>query len=338
MPRINQQWLLTSRPHGEPSESNFTWNESPLPALADGEVLVRNIYLSLDPTNRGWMNETATYLPPIPLGSVMRGGAIGIVEESRNPAFAAGDIVQGLLGWQLYFIGAGPGLTKLPPLPLPLTAHLGLLGHIGLTAYYGLLDVGKPKPGETLVVSAAAGAVGSLVGQIGKIKELHVVGIAGGPEKCRWLTEELGFDAAIDYRSEDVAASLRQHCPKGVDIYFDNVGGRILEAVLSVIRLGARIPICGMISQYNNTAPQPGPSNLVNLIVFRALMQGFLVSDYMSRAEPAMRELIGWHLAGRLKYRLDLSEGLASAPSALRKLFTGANTGKLAVHISPEPA
>jgi NADPH-dependent curcumin reductase CurA len=338
MSRTNQQWLLTSRPHGEPSQDNFTWRESPVPPLNDGEILVRVVYLSLDPTNRGWMNETATYLPPIPLGNVMRGGALGVVEESRNASFAPGDMVQGLLGWQLYAVSNGAGLSKLPPLPIPLTAHLGLLGHIGLTAYYGLLDVGKPKAGETLVVSAAAGAVGSLVAQIGKIKDLRVVGIAGGPAKCRWLTEELGVDAAIDYRSEDVPAKLREQCPKGIDIYFDNVGGKILEAALAHIRLGARIPLCGMISQYNNARPEPGPSNLVNLIVQRALIQGFLVSDYMSRAEPALRELIGWHMQGRLKFRVEIDDGLPNAPNSLRKLFTGANTGKLAVRVSPEPA
>lgn len=334
---LNRQWLLASRPEGHVSAGNFAWREEPLPGLKPGEFLIRTVYLSLDPTNRAWMNAADTYLPAIPLGGVMRGIAIGAVAESQHPSFQKGDIVQGLTGWQEYAISDGAGISKLPPLPVPLTAHFGLLGHIGLTAYYGLLDVGKPKEGETLVVSAAAGAVGSLVGQIGKIKGCRVVGIAGGPQKCAWLTGELGFDAAVDYRKEDVLAALRRHCPKGIDIYFDNVGGAILNAALALINNHARIPLCGMISQYNADHPVPGPVNLPMLISRRGTIQGFIILDYLAKAEQGVRELISWYAQGKLKYRLDIAEGLENAPQALLKLFSGANTGKLLVRVSPEP-
>src|SRR6185503_14734833 len=266
--RMNRQWRLAARPQGTFKDSDFKWTEEPVRDLEDGEMLVHNKYISLDPTNRGWASDRDTYLPAVKLGDVMRGGSIGVVEESRNSNFAVGDHVSGLLGWQEYAVVDGSGVGKLPQIPgLPMTAHLGLFGHIGLTAYYGLLDVGKPKAGETLVVSAAAGAVGSLVGQIGKIVGCRVVGIAGGEEKCRWLTEELGFDGAIDYKSEPVLESLKRHCPKGIDIYFENVVGEILDAVLSLINIKARISLCGLISQYNATKPAPGPYNLVQLVI-----------------------------------------------------------------------
>ena len=227
-------------------------------------------------------------------------------------------------------------MTKLPPIPLPLSAHFGLLGHIGLTAYFGLIEVAQAKAGETLVVSAAAGAVGSLAVQIGKILGMRVVGIAGGPEKCRWLIEELGADGVVDYKSEDVAEGLRRTCPNGIDVDFENVGGRTLEAVLGRINLNARIALCGMISQYNASGPEPGPSNLGRLLMQRGRIQGFIMLDYLGRAQEGVEKLIGWHLAGRLKYRLDVSDGLALAPAALGKLFTGANTGKVLVKLSEE--
>jgi len=332
--RINRQWRLAARPQGTFKDSDFKWTEEPVPALNDGQVLIHNKYLSLDPTNRGWANETDTYLPAVKLGDVMRGGAIGVVEESLNPNFKVGDHVSGLLGWQEYAVTEGAGLAKLPDNPaIPLTAYMGLFGHIGLTAYYGLLDVGQPKAGETLVVSGAAGAVGSLVGQIGKIKGLHVVGIAGSDEKCLWLTDELGFDAAINYKTENVFEALKQACPKGIDVYFENVGGAILEAVLAQINLGARISLCGLISQYNATEPPPGPRNLAMLIIRRARIQGFLVSDYMDRAQEAMMALGGWLLRGKIKYRVDVVEGLEQAPKAINKLFDGSNQGKLVVKV-----
>ncbi len=335
--KTNQQWLIAARPQGEAKESDFRWNEESVPELADGQVLIRTIYISLDPTNRVWMNEAESYLPALALGSVMRGGGIGVVEESRNPGFAKGDLVQGLLGWQQYSLSDGMGLGKLPQgVPVPLTAFFGLLGHIGLTAYFGLLDITDPQPGETLVVSTAAGAVGSLVGQIGKIKGCRVVGLTGSDEKCRWITDELGFDAAINYKTENVSEALKRHCPKGIDIYFDNVGGAILEAVLNQINLGARISVCGMISQYCAAAPLPGPANLANLIMKRARMQGFLCTDYMPRAEEGFTQMIGWLMKGKLKYRVDVVQGLENAPRALHKLFDGSNAGKLIVQVGPE--
>jgi NADPH-dependent curcumin reductase CurA len=332
--RINRQWRLAARPVGNFKDSDFEWTEKPVPALNEGELLVHNEYISLDPTNRGWANETDTYLPAVKLGDVMRGGAIGVVEESRNPNFKAGDRVSGLLGWQEYAVSDGTGLTKLPDNPaIPLTAYMGLFGHIGLTAYYGLLDVGQPKAGETLVVSGAAGAVGSLVGQIGKIVGCRVVGTAGSDEKCRWLTEELGFDAAINYKKENVLQALRRACPNGIDVYFENVGGEILDAVLLLMNIGARISLCGLISQYNATERVPGPYNFVMLIVKRARVQGFLVSDYMNRAQEAMTQLGRWLMEGKIKYRVDVVEGLEQTPRAVNKLFEGTNQGKLVVKI-----
>jgi NADPH-dependent curcumin reductase CurA len=310
------------------------WRESELPPLGEGEVLVRQELLSLDPINRIWMNDSDSYLPRLPLGSVMRGIGIGFVEASKHPKYAEGDTVQGLLGWQKYYQGPAEGMTKLPPIPLPLEAHFGLLGHIGLTAYFGLTEIGKAKAGETLVVSAAAGAVGSLAGQIGKILGMRVVGIAGGEKKCAWLTNDLGFDAAIDYKAADLNQELSRLCPNGVDVYFDNVGGRTLEAVLNHISLHARIVVCGMISQYNAQHPEPGPSNLGVIISQRATIQGFIVLDFLNRAMEGAMKLISWHMSGKLNYRVDMVEGLEKAPEALNRLFRGTNEGKLIVRVS----
>lgn len=335
---MNKQWRIAARPTGPVQASDFAWVEEPVPALQTGQVLVRNVYLSIDPTNRGWLNETRTYLPPVPLGSVVRGTALGVVEASANERFQPGDRVMGLLGWQLYAISDGRGLTPVPELGVPLTAHLGLFGHIGLTAYFGLLEIGQPRTGETLVVSAAAGAVGSLVGQIGKIHGCHVVGIAGTDEKCRWITAELGFDAAINYKTESVPERLKALCPRGVDIYFDNVGGLILDAVLSRINLRARIVLCGLISQYNNAGnPVPGLSNLGALLVQRARIEGFIVLDYLPRMMEAFPHLAQWYMQGKLKYRIHVVDGLEQAPAALNMLFDGANQGKLIVQVSHEP-
>jgi len=333
---MNSQWRLAQRPTGLVDDETLRLTSQPVPELKEGQIRVRILYLSLDPTNRVWMNEADSYLPAVKIGDVMRGGGIGIVEESKNPQFAVGEHVAGLLGWQKYLVSDGTGVSKPPPVGIPLTAHFGLLAHIGLTAYFGVLDIGEPKEDETMVVSAAAGAVGSLAGQIGLIKGCRVVGIAGSDEKCRWLTETLGFDAAINYRTEDLGEALKRTCPKGIDVYFENVGGKTLEAVLEHININARIPVCGMISTYNQVNPEPGPRNLSRIVMKRALMQGFLVSDYMPRAAEAVRDMVGWYLAGKIQFRLDIVEGLEKTPRALNKLFDGSNQGKLIVAVSPE--
>jgi len=331
--RLNHQWRLAARPEGLIKESDFTWTEEAVPELQDGQFLVRNLYLSLDPTMRMWATRD-TYLPAVPIGDVMRGGTIGIVEESRNANFKVGDHVSGLLGWQEYAITDGKGVNALPNLPgVPLTAHFGLFGHIGLTAYFGLLDIGQPKAGETLVVSAAAGAVGSLVGQIGKIKGCRVVGIAGADDKCKWIVDELGFDAAINYKTENVAEALKKHCPNGIDIDFENVGGEIMDAVLAQINLRARIVLCGLISGYNATTPVPGPYNFANILIQRARVEGFIVLDYAPRAMECMMEMGKWLMEGKIKYRIDEVDGLKGAPTALNRLFEGTNIGKLVVKI-----
>lgn len=331
--KVNHQWQLAARPEGLIKETDFNWVEAAVPELQDGQILVRNLYLSLDPTMRMWATKD-TYLPAVKIGEVMRGGTIGVVEESRNPKFKEGDHVTGLLGWQEYAVSDGKGLNVLPNLPgVPLTAHFGLFGHIGMTAYFGLLDIGKPQPGETLVVSAAAGAVGSLVGQIGKIKGCHVVGIAGADDKCKWIVDELGFDAAINYKTENVYQALKKHCPNGIDIDFENVGGEIMDAVLAQINLRARIALCGLISGYNATEPVPGPYNFANILVQRARVEGFIVLDYAPRAMECMTELGKWLMEGKIKYRIDEVDGLKGAPLALNKLFEGTNIGKLVVKI-----
>jgi NADPH-dependent curcumin reductase CurA len=318
-------------------ESDFEWKEVDLEEIREGQLLVRVIYLSIDPTNRGWI-KAESYLPAVQIGEVMRGIAIGIVEESRHPDFKVNDLVQGMLGWQEYLISDGSGLTVLPKgLPVPVTAHFGLFGHIGLSAYFGLLDIGKPKAGETLVVSAAAGAVGSLVGQIGKIIGCRVVGIAGTDEKCQWLTSELGFDAAINYKKESVFRRLKEHCPEGIDVYFDNVGGNILDTVLALINIHARIVTCGLISQYNAEKPVPGPYNYGNILIKRARVEGFIVLDYFDRAEEAVTKLAGWFAEGKINYKVDIVEGLKNAPSTMNRLFDGSHSGKLIVQVSKEP-
>lgn len=331
---INHQWRLAARPVGRLKESDFQWTEEPVPVLQDNQVLVRNLYLSLDPANRGWVNEGGSYKAEIPLGAVMEGGAVGVVAESRHPNFQVGDNVQGMLGWQEYAALDGAAVNKLPDNPaLPPTAYLGLFGHIGLTAYFGLLDITNPQAGETLVVSAAAGAVGSIVGQIGKLKGCRVVGIAGSDDKCQWIVDELGFDEAINYKTENIRQALKRTCPNGIDIYFENVGGEILDAVLALINLRARISVCGMISMYNATKPAPGPANIINLIPKRAKMEGFIVTDYLQRAPEAIAALGQWYAAGKLKYRVEVVEGLRQAPIALNKLFDGANQGKLIIKV-----
>lgn len=337
--KVNRQWRLAVRPIGFIKESDFEWREEPVPTPGEGEILVRNIYLSLDPANRGWVREVKSYIPTVAIGEVMRGITIGVVEQSHHADFQAGDIVQGILGWQEYALTDGAGITQLPRDPsLPLTAYMGLFGIIGPTAYFGLLDIGKPKAGETLVVSAAAGAVGSLVGQIGKIKGCRVVGIAGTDEKCRWITEALGFDAAINYKTEPFRERLQKHCPDGIDVYFDNVGGEILDAVLSLINVRARIVICGTISHANVTEPVPGPYNFRNILTQRARVEGFIILDYVDRFQEATEDLGRWLTEGKIQYRVEVVDGLENAPRAINKLFDGSNKGKLIVKVSEEPS
>ena len=320
-------------PHGFVQRIGFQADRRARAGSGEGKVLVRNLYLSLDPTNRGWASMD-TYLPAVAIGDVMRGIGIGAVEKSRHSKFQEGNIVQGMLGWQQYALSDGAGLTVLPKNPnIPLTAYFGLFGHIGLTAYYGLLDVGRPKAGETLVVTAAAGAVGSIAGQIGKIKGCRVVGIAGSDEKCRWITQDLGFDAAVNYKKEPVLESLKKHCPNGIDIDFENVGGEILDNVLALINLKGRIVLCGLISQYNADRPVPGPYNFANILVRRARVEGFIVLDYLDRAQEAMTELGKWLMEGRIKYRVEVIEGIEQAPRAVNKLFDGSHQGKLIIKL-----
>ena len=335
--KTNRQWKLISRPEGRLTRDNFQFNEEPVPALEEGQILVRNILLSLDPANRGWVNEAPSYKDPVGLNEVMHGLAIGVVEESKNAEIPQGSMVSGMINWQDYLISDGKGLAVLPDMPVPATAWLGCLGMVGATAYFGLLDVGQPQEGETLVVSAGAGAVGSLVGQIGKIKGMHVVGIAGSDEKCRWITEDLGFDAAINYKTEDVKDGLKKHCPNGVDVYFDNVGGQILDTVLGRINQNARVIVCGLISMYNATEPVPGPYNFINILTKRARIEGFIVMDYLSRYPEAIGALGMWMQQGKLKYRVDVVDGLENAPETLNKLFDGSNQGKLIIKVSDEP-
>ena len=334
----NRVWTLVARPQGRFKPEDFQFIETPVPDLAEGQVLVRVIFLSLDPTNRGWANATATYLPPIPLGNVMRGFGLGVVETSRDEALKPGDYVQGMFGWQTHCVTAGAAVTRFERRPdVPLDAYPSVFSFIGATAYFGLLEIGKPKPGETLVVSGAAGAVGSLVGQIGKIVGCRVVGIAGSDEKCAWLTGELGFDAAINYKRESVFRRLRQHCPNGIDVYFENVGGELLDTVLALINERARIALCGLISQYNETSLPPGPRAFGNVLVKRARIEGFIVLDYAKRFPEAFAALGQWMTEGRLRYRTDIVEGLEQAPVAINRLFDGANTGKLLVRVGPDP-
>ena len=330
----NHQFLLARRPVGAVQRSDFEYVASPLTAPAEGEVQVKIAYVSLDPAMRGWMNASeGSYMPPVPLNSVMRALAAGEVVASNNPAFKVGDHVAGLLGVQEYANHNGVGLTKVDPRLAPLPLFLGTLGMPGLTAYFGLLDAGQLKEGDTVLVSGAAGAVGSVLGQIAKIKGARVIGIAGGADKVNYLTTELGFDAAIDYKTEDVSAAIRQHAPNGVDLYFDNVGGDILDAALNNLALHARIVICGAISQYNNTTPVKGPANYLQLLVKRATMRGLMVADYYPRAMEAITAMGGWLAAGKLKSREDVVEGLQNFPEAFNKLFEGSNNGKLVLKV-----
>ena len=335
MSESNTQVLLASRPEGLPKSSDFEVVERPVRQPDEGEVTVRVVYLSLDPAMRGWMSERKSYVPPIDIGEVMRGLASGEVVASRYPGLDPGDRVSGLLGWQRYATSSGKELEKIPA-EVPLTLAMGPLGMTGLTAYFGLLEVGRPKAGETVLVSGGAGAVGSIVGQIARIKGCRAVGIAGSDDKCRWLEDELGFDGAINYKTGSVKDEIQRTCPDGVDVYFDNVGGEILDTALRCINRGARIVICGVISQYNATEPVPGPGNYLSLLVNRARMEGFIVFDYRNRYREAQAELGEWIQQGKIRARSDIVDGLENAPRALLRLFDGSNTGKLLVRIGSE--
>ena len=334
MELVNHQFRLAARPQGMAKRSDWNYTEEPVRDPGEGQVLIKVLYISLDPAMRGWMNEGRSYVPPVGIGEVMRAGGVGRVMASRNPSFNEGDYVAGMLGVQEYAATDGRNLQKIDPRIAPLPVYMSALGMTGLTAYFGLLEVGQPKPGETVVVSGAAGATGMVVGQIAKIKGCRAVGIAGGPDKCHYLAEELGFDAAIDYKKEDVSKSLREHCPKGIDVYFDNVGGDILDASLAQLAMHARVVICGAISQYNSTTGVKGPANYLALLVNRARMQGFLVFDYIARYGEAVRELATWRAAGKLKSREDIVEGFNTFPETFLKLFRGENQGKLMIKVA----
>ena len=322
----NKKWILKKRPIGLVDESNFEFIEEKLPDLKDGEILIQNEYLSVDPTQRMWLTDMPGYLPPIQIDEVIRSSGMGRVIQSKSDKFDEGDLINGLVGWQTHLISDGKGFTKVPEV-LPIPTMINVLGLTGITAYYGLLDVGQPKEGDTVVVSGAAGATGSVVAQIAKIKGCNVIGIAGGEEKCAWL-EECGLDHVIDYKATKATKEVGRIAKNGIDIYFDNVGGPLLEAVLFKINLNARIVICGAISNYASTDMPVGPRNLSSLIVNRARMEGFLVLDYLHRSDEAIQKLSKWLMDGKIKHREDIQEGIENCPSTLNRLFTGQNIGK----------
>jgi NADPH-dependent curcumin reductase CurA len=338
----NRRIVLAARPTGEPKDSDFRLEESPIPSPAAGEVLLRALYLSLDPYMRGRMNAAKSYAAPVEIGQVMEGGTISEVVESRSPDFSQGDIVLGYCGWQEYCVCGTGGLRKIDPALGPVSYALGVLGMPGLTAYTGLLNIGQPKEGETLVVAAAAGAVGSVVGQIAKIKGCRAVGVAGGKEKCEYVRRELGFDECIDHRSETLGRDLKAACPNGIDIYFENVGGEVLRAVIPLLNMFARVPVCGLIAHYNATGLPPGPDRTPQLmsaiLTRRVTVRGFIVSDYSSQYPDFVRDVGAWLRAGRIKFREDIVEGLDNAVSAFQGLLRGRNLGKLLVHVNTSAA
>ena len=336
---VNRKILLVSRPAGMPAEENFKIVDAEMPRPAEGEVLIRTLYLSVDPYMRGRMNDRKSYVPPFALNEVVTGGVVGEVVESRAEGFRPGDIVTGLLGWQLYQVAKGDRATavsvrKVDPGLAPVTTALGVLGMPGLTAYFGLLDIGRPAAGETVVVSGAAGAVGTVVCQIAKIKGCRLVGVAGSDEKNRYLRDELGADAVVNYKTAtDLRAALKEACPGGVDVYFDNVGGEVSDGVLALINKGARVVVCGQISLYNLERADTGPRVQPYLLVNSALMQGFIVSDYTARFGEGLRQLAQWLAEGRLKYAENIVEGFENTPRAFIGLFSGENLGKQLVKV-----
>jgi NADPH-dependent curcumin reductase len=333
----NRQILLRRRPTGEPTPEDFSIVDSPMPAAGDGEVLRRTIYLSLDPYMRGRMNEGKSYAQPAAIGEVFVGGTVSEIVESHHPDWSKGDLVVGVDGWQQYAASAPSGLRKLDPTLAPISTALGVLGMPGLTAYVGLIDIARAKRGETVVVSAASGAVGSAVGQIARLKGCRTVGVAGSDQKCAYVVNELGFDAAVNHRKEGLRRSLRDACPNGIDVYFENVGGEVLAAVLTLINVGARIPLCGLISQYNATTLPAGP-NLMPLLSNRAMIHGFIVRDHFDRLDAFLHEYGPLVRSGEFRYREDIAEGLDAAPQAFIGLLQGRNFGKQLVRVSADPA
>jgi NADPH-dependent curcumin reductase CurA len=336
--RTNRKIVLASRPEGAPQPGNFRLEESPAPEPREGEVLLRTLWLSLDPYMRGRMSAARSYAKPVDVGEPMVGGTVNEVLESRHPDFKAGDIVLGYAGWQDYAVSNGAGLRKLDARRAPVSNALGVLGMPGMTAYTGLLTIGQPKPGETVVVAAATGPVGSTVGQIAKLKGCRAVGIAGGKEKCRYLTDELGFDAAVDHRSKNFPDELRAACPDGIDVYFENVGGAVWDAVFPLLKDFARIPVCGLIAQYNMTELPAGPDRTPQLfrqvLTKRLTIRGFIVSDFASQAESFERDVSAWLKQGKIKFKEDVVEGLENAPQAFLGLLQGKNFGKLLVRVN----
>jgi hypothetical protein len=332
---VNRQWLLARRPKGLVSAEDFRWVEGPIPLVNDGEVLVRNLYLSCDPTQRSWM-AGKTYMPAVKLGEVMRSFSAGEVQISHNPGFEKGDIVYGMFGWQDYGLARADDLFPIRKVPIGVSIEeaLGVFGLTGLTAYFGLIAVGEVKAGDVVVVSGAAGATGSVVGQIAKTLGCNVVGIAGGRAKCEYLTRELGYDAAIDYKTDNIMTRLRETCPKGLNVFFDNVGGRILDAALMHLALHARVVICGSISGYNDETPPDGPRNYMQLLVRRSRMEGFVMTDFNARVPEALAALTTWVREGRIRHQSDVMDGLESAPVALARLFSGENRGKQLVRVA----
>ncbi|HEB26311.1 MAG TPA: NADP-dependent oxidoreductase [Porticoccus sp.] len=334
MSESNRVWRLRNRPIGDITDDVLSLENEAIPEPGEGECLFRLNYLSLDPTNRIWMSDIEQYMPPVELDAPMRGIVCGTVIKSNTPAFKEGDIVSGIGTWADYQIGTSETVGLLGDTgDVPVIDAFGTLALVGPSAYFCLLDIGEPKAGETVVVSAAAGAVGSIVGQIAKIKGCHVVGLAGTDEKCQWIKDDLGFDEAINYKTEDVAEALARACPNGIDVYFDNVGGKILDACLKLMNLFGRIPTCGLISQYNTTEPVPGPYNYDLILMHRLKIQGFIILDYMDRYPEATEALVRWMDEGKLKARLDVSDGLETALQTVKKLYTGENTGKLMVRV-----
>ncbi len=337
----NRRIVLVARPQGEPREEDFRLEAVDVPSPGEDQVLLRTIYLSLDPYMRGRMNAGPSYAPPVEIGQVMEGATVSAVVESRSPDFVPGDVVLGHTGWQEYSVAAATSVQKLDAARAPVSTALGVMGMPGLTAYTGLLNIGQPKPGETVVVAAASGAVGSVVGQIAMIKGCRAVGIAGGKRKCDFVVNELGFDACVDHHSAPLPQNLKAACPKGVDVYFENVGGRVLNAVIPLMNPFGRVPVCGLIAQYNSTGLSPGidrvPALMGAILVKRLRVQGFIVSDFAAQKDDFERDMIQWLGAGKVKYREDVVDGLENAVAAFQGLLIGRNFGKLLVRLAPDP-